>query len=196
MARSLRGVATFRTALGAVIGLALMVSLATVVFACTYIPHLYAVSPQSGVPGSDLTLTGNTAAVGHPVTLRWNGLHGRVLATVTPDAKGDFQATVKVPDVAPGQYFIAADSGGGIARVGFQVTGTGSAAGAPLSPVVAPEAAGAASTTVVDGVPTASSWLTSALIPGLLLFAVGALGIVGGFGFVLARRRRVPTRAS
>jgi hypothetical protein len=194
MARGLRWLASFRAALGALIGVALMMVMATVVFACTYIPHLYAASPQSGVPGSDISLSGDTAAVNHPVTMRWNGLHGAVLGTVMPDAQGKFQTTVKVPDVAAGSYFIVADAGGSdVARAHFQVTGSAGAAGVPQAPAVAPE-----TTTVpsLDGATAESSWLTSALMPGLVLFTLGTVGVVGGFSLVLARRRRVPTRAS
>ena len=185
---------TSRAALGAVIGGALMLVFATIVFACTYIPHLYAISPRVGVPGTDMTLQGNAATTTHPVTLRWNGVNGPVLGTATPDGQGNFQTTVKVPDVAPGTYFVVADSGGrDVARAAFEVTGAGNAAGAPLAPAVAPDATAGSGGAVVYAAPADSSWLGSALIPGLVLFAVGTVAATA-FGFVLARRRRVPTR--
>lgn len=185
--------ATRRAAIGATIGAALMLVFATVVFACTYIPHLYAISPRAAAPGTDLTLKGTAATTAHVVTLRWNGVNGPVLGTAMPDVQGNFQATVKVPDVTPGAYFVVADSGGrDVARAAFEVTGTGSAA-APEAPAVAPDSVAGSGGATVYAAPADSSWLSSALLPGLVLFAVGSIA-VAGFGVVLARRRRVPTR--
>lgn len=191
--KGLRITATRRAVLGSVIGAALTIGLATVVFACTYIPHLYALSPRAAVPGTDLTLQGNTASIGHPVTLRWNSRSGQVLATVMPDAQGNFTASVKVPDVSPGNYFIAADAGGDIARAGFQVIGASDSRGALPAPAV-PDAATGSDVVGQYAAPPDTSTSNPALIAGLLVFAVAAFGAVTGMGLVLSRRRRVPTR--
>ena len=179
-----------RATLGAVIGLALIVGVATTAFACTYIPHLYAVAPTAGSPGTDISLEGSTAAGVSAVTVRWNGLRGQVLATVTPDSQGNFKATVKVPTVSPGMYFVVADAGGtDVARAPFQVTGSAGAKGVLLPQAAAPDTATSEGATSLD----TSSAGASALFLGLLFFAVVAVGAVSAFGFVLTRRR-VPTR--
>lgn len=192
--KGLRITATRRTVLGSVIGAALTIGLATAVFACTYIPHLYALSPRAGAPGTDLTLQGSAASTSHPVTLRWNSVHGQVLATTMPDAQGNFTATVKVPDASPGNYFVVADSGGSdVARAVFQVIGASGRQAALPAPAV-PDAATGSDTVAQYAAPPDTSSTNPALIAGLLVFAVAAFGAVTGMGLVLSRRRRVPTR--
>lgn len=194
MARRLRLTTPRRLALGGILGAVLMLVLATVVFACTYIPHLYAVSPTAASPGADLTLTGSGLAIQQPVTLRMNGVHGPVLGTVTPDSQGNFQTTIKVPAVAAGTYFVMADAGGNdVARAAFQVTGGTGAPAAPEAPALAPGTPADSGSVIADAVPAGSSWLSSAMVPGLVLFTVGTVAVVG-FGLILSRRRRVPAR--
>ncbi len=67
------------------------------------------------------------------VQIHWNGLGGPVLAT----AQGpNFSVDVKVPQVAPGVYYLTATDAGGTARTSKALEVTGAATAAVPSPAV------------------------------------------------------------
>ena len=93
-----------------------------VVFGLIALAPAFACSPQANLtlkpsnrvdPGGTVSVVGQTfAATGAdagPVSLRWDGVNGQLLATVDADAQGNFQTNVTVPAaVAPGFYLISA----------------------------------------------------------------------------------------
>ena len=85
-------------------------------YACTNLATLN-LSNNVGRPGDHITLTGSsfiTVCVcgpqmpPTPVKIRWGGVHGRVMAEVSPERGGGLAAAFTVPDVTPGYYVIAA----------------------------------------------------------------------------------------
>lgn len=180
-----------RALIGVIVAAALWAG-GTVAFACTYVPHLYSTSPESGAPGTDVTVSGQAIGAKGPVAIRWNGLKGPVLGAVTPDPAGNFSVVVKVPDVSPNVYFlVAVAEGSGVARQAFEVTGSRSAAAAvPLVPATAPNPV---ATPV--GVPASDSSQGLSMVGAGLVLLAGGLVIIGaGSTVAIAQRRRVVVR--
>ena len=168
-------------------------------FACTNLATLN-LSSTAGKAGDSVTVTGSSFRVGSgttatdPVVLRWNGVEGTELASVTPDKAGNISATFAIPQGQPGYYVIVAtqksaagvDAYGTPARASFQILGANGQS------VVTPAVSSAGST-------VASSPSSSGIIA--LTVGLGALGLaLFGAGFVAfvrqARRRDVPVTAS
>jgi hypothetical protein len=168
-------------------------------FACTNLATLN-LSSTAGKAGDSVTVTGSSFRVGSgstatdPVVLRWNGVEGNELASVTPDKAGNISATFAIPQGQPGYYVIVAtqknaqgvDAYGTPARASFQILGANGQS------VVTPAVSSAGST-------VASSPSSSGIIA--LTVGLGALGLaLFGAGFVAfvrqARRRDVPVTAS
>ena len=66
-------------------------------------------------PGSTVSFMGrnfNSNAAASPVTIRWNGRAGQVLATARPASTGKVSTTFNVPNVRPGYYVIVATQTG------------------------------------------------------------------------------------
>jgi hypothetical protein len=164
---------------GSVVAL-VTVAFAAVAFACTNLATLN-LSSGSGVPGTEITVTGSSFAPAEgastsPVELHLNDVNGPVLATATPDGAGNIATTFAVPqDVEPGYKVILAtqaDPEGGPAfgtpaRATFQVLSTEGGAAA------APQPAQNAGTTATPS--------PSNVSPGLLALTIG----LGAMGLVL-----------
>ena len=167
----------------------------TVAFACTYVPHVYSTSPESGAPGTDVTVTGQAISAKGPVDIRWNGLQGPVLGVAKPDAAGNFSVTVKVPEASPGVYFLVAVAGdSGVARHVFEVTGTaveGLQAGPAVAPSVATDPLSGMNAVPAPGDPSQGPAWAGA---GLVLLTAAGLVLFGGSTAVLAQRRRAVSR--
>jgi hypothetical protein len=181
---------------------------AYVAWACTNLATLDS-KPSAAPPGDKVTITGqNFASDGSRVAIRFNSLHGPVLATAVPKADGSFTATIQVPDVKSGQYVLIATqdakpghggmTGNGAggpafgtpARLAFGVEGPdGSVAAPPAAPPAGRAPASLATTS------NSSSLGTTLLI---VVGAVGALLFLGGLAAFVAevRRRGVGVRAS
>jgi hypothetical protein len=169
-----------------------VLALASAAFACTNLAALN-LSSSSGLPGTQITVTGSAFAKppkNTPVELHWNGVNGPLLATITPDAAGAINPTnITIPaDAKPGFYTIVAtqteiatglNPWGIPARAGFTVQGPGA------TPVQTPAAAPVAtSDSGVSGGFIALSVILG--IGGLALFAFGAVTFLNTY------RRRAP----
>lgn len=165
-------------------GAAVAAGWASVAFACSPMPRVYSVLPESASPGSTVMVEGREVAAPAPVEIRWNGVRGEVLATATAGSDGTFSVPVRVPDVAPGVYSLTLVAPGvGVGRTAFEVTG--SAASAPAGPAVRlwPSASDAAPATA-----PASNGTSTA---GVALLSVGLVGLAAGTTVAVTRRRRV-----
>lgn len=167
-------------------GLALLLALGAVAWACTPSAYLYPVSPSTGAAGTEVTIRGGQFGNG-PVELRWGTERGRLLgSTLGPD----FTKKVIIPDKAPGVYYIVAvardpaDSSRILARrvEAFQIT-----AGA-RSDVDRNDALWSAPTQSAPGEGRSFTALIAAT--GVGLAAAG----VGLFTLALVRRRRATAR--
>ena len=140
-------------------------------WACTPGAESFSSRPQSGPPGTDVTLSGSgfaTASSTQPgvVEIRWNAVDGPLLATA---AAPDFSQAVTIPDVAPRTYMIMAvqrDNQGSVTTskaTAFAVTQpltsspTPSAPSAPTSPSPAPGATEPAPSEPSTPAPSAAS---------------------------------------
>lgn len=174
-----------RRALGGLVGTSVfvLVALAGAAFACTAsAPAIYSIRPESATPGSTVVVQGTAVRSDAPVELRWNGARGELLAVATP-SRGAFSVPVKLPAVAPGVYALSAvTADGSVGRTAIEVTAVPGAA--PVAP--APLWSGGAE----RGAPAvAGGGLNPA---GMVLLAVGLIGLFAGATVAVARRRRVP----
>lgn len=116
-------------------------------WACIFLAGITA-SPASVQPGGSLDIKG-LSFKSNPVDLRLDTPTGAVLATVTPDSKGNFSQPVTIPqDVGTGPHVVVATEAaatpdgrnngaaqGVPARAAFQVGGAAAAAASPARPV-------------------------------------------------------------
>lgn len=168
-----------------VMGVALLVlGWASVVFACTVMPQVsYSLLPESATPGSTVTVEGKYVRSQSPVEIRWNGVGGKVLASVTP-VNGAFSVPVQVPEAAPGIYsLMLVTDNAGVGRTSFEVIG--GAADAPASAAAAQLWPGAS-----DGPVPADGGATSPSLVGVGLLAVGVVGLFAGSTAAIVGRRR------
>lgn len=175
-----------RTAGKGIVGVAAMAvtTWASVAFACSPMPRVYSVLPESASPGSTVTVEGREVGSPAPVEIRWNGVKGEVLATVTAGSNGAFSVPVKVPDVAPGIYSLTLVAPGvGAGRMAFEVTGSAATATAAPAARLWP--------TGTDGVIEATPASNGTATAGVALLSVGLVGLAAGTTVAVTRRRRV-----
>ncbi len=174
-----------RAGTGVVLGaLALVLSVTSMAWACT--AQVNVMGPLSGAPGSEVTVKGGAAPANGQVFILWNALDGQRLATADTNGAGDFSATVTVPEVAPGVYFMVIageDRSEGVARMAFEVT---PAAGAQpiLQPVAELATAGANQSS------------DAGLAAGAVLLAVGLVALFSGITVAAVRRTRTSATSS
>jgi len=163
--------------------LALVLSVTSMAWACT--AQVNVMGPLSGAPGSEVTVKGGAAPANGQVFILWNALDGQRLATADTNGGGDFSATVTVPEVAPGVYFMVIageDRSEGVARMAFEVT---PAAGAqPILPVAELATAGANQSS------------DAGLAAGAVLLAVGLVALFSGITVAAVRRTRSSATSS
>jgi len=194
--------------LGSVAALSIFMAVAigSVAWACSAQPRIYGVE-LLGPAGAHVTVRGEAfphgsegiMASGEPVRIRWNGSSGPQVASVVPNAEGTFAASVTIPDVSPGVYFLTAGTEDRtVSRTAFEVVPSATIryarteAGSFKS--VSSDVWNGLNRTVQSGdgrpLALASSPSSSVMIAGGALFAVG----LGGLGSVLIltmiRRRR------
>lgn len=120
---------------GCVAALAVVIAAAGTAWACT--PSAYIMSdPSSGAAGSSATISGRYFYA-EPVQLRWNTTSGPVLAQ---SSGPDFVVSVKIPDVAPGVYYIVATADRARVSASFQVTAPATTTTGPSTTTVPPPA--------------------------------------------------------
>lgn len=107
---SMRALVTF--------GIILVVmSSASVAWACTANAVITPVSPQSGTAGTAVTVSGEAFSAGSPVEIRWGSATGLLLARALGS---NFTVEITIPDARPGTYtLVAIDSSTQTARSGF-----------------------------------------------------------------------------
>lgn len=167
-----------------VIGVTVLVlGWASVAFACSVLPQVsYSLLPESATPGSTVVVEGENVRTQTPVEIRWNGVGGKVLASVTPE-NGAFAVRVQIPDAAPGIYsLMLVTDNAGVGRTAFEVVGSAAdASGSKATAEVWPSTEGA----VPSGTAAGPS------LAGVGLLAIGLVGLFAGTTVAVARRRRV-----
>ncbi len=150
-------------------------------FACANLASAK-LSRAAATPGSTVSFMGrnfNSNAAASPVSIRWNGRAGQVLATARPASTGKVSTTFTVPNVKPGYYVVVATQ---IAPNGRPASGTPGRA--PLR-----VAAGRSSSTVVVApAPTGGGTAGPQALPVGL--GLSAFMLVGGLMTLAVRRRR------
>lgn len=141
------------TLMGFSAAMAAAVAMAVTVFACSPLPSV-SLSTSSGVPGSQVLLTGERWAPGVPVFIHWDSLTGPLLAQAIPDGEmsgpnvGPVSVRIPADAIAGYHILVATDNGsasnysrvpiqvlqpsGSTARLPQAVMGTGSTRSVPL----------------------------------------------------------------
>jgi len=152
-------------------------------YACSALPQVYSLLPEVASAGETVQVEGRSVRSAAPVEIRWNGVGGPVLASVTP-VGGFLSVPVRVPDVAPGIYSLTlVTRDAGVARAAFEVTGGPGSAPAPSSVALWPTSAGGDLLTAPVSAPAPV---------GVVLLSVGLVGLFAGSTVALLRRRLVP----
>lgn len=143
-------------------------------------------SRAAATPGTTVSFMGrnfNSNAAASPVSIRWNGRAGEVLATARPSRTGKVSTTFRVPNVKPGYYIVVATQTGPNGR-----PASGTPGRAPIRVAVG------SSSTVVAPVPTGGGTAGPQALPVGL--GLSAFMLVGGLMTLAVRRRRSTGLAS
>ncbi len=141
------------------------------------------VTPELGVPGGDVSVSGFSYPVNARVSVRFNALDGPVLAELEPNFNQDVAGTVRIPDgTPPGRYVLYAvqyDNAGRINRIPGRAAVT----------VVAPGGALPATSTglELDARPPDLVREEGASAGELALVALGAFGAVAVLTLLVTR---------
>ncbi|MCA1844793.1 MAG: hypothetical protein LC792_16680 [Actinobacteria bacterium] len=159
-------------------------------WACIFLGGITA-SPASVQPGSSLNIKGLSFG-SNPVELHLDTLTGTVLATVTPDAKGNFTQAVTIPqNVGTGSHIVVATE----AAATPDGSNSGSAQGVPSRAMFQVGTAPPAAASTARPVQVAKSVGFGALV--LIAVAVCCAGLLlGGAISLLASRSRLPAPAT
>ena len=141
------------------------------------------VSPDLGVPGAEVGVSGFSYPVNAKVSIRFNALDGPVLAELEPNFNQDIAGSVRIPEGTPsGRYVLYAvqyDAGGKVNRLPGRaaVTVIGPGGGLPAIPTgLEPEPR-----------PRALARSAGASAGELALVAFGALALAGLLALVMTR---------
>jgi len=111
-------------------------AIASFAWACTGQPQVFMLTPQTGPSGVEVTVAGQMVTQG-PVEIRWTGngiSEGLKLADSFAGPNAAFSIPVRIPQSAPGVYYITVEAGDrSIARTTFEVTGETAVSAAPVS---------------------------------------------------------------
>lgn len=157
-------------------------------FACANLASAK-LSRAAATPGTQVSFMGrnfNSNAAASPVTIRWNGRNGQVLATARPASTGKVSTTFTVPNAKPGYYIIVATQTGPNGR-----PASGTPGRAPLR-IAARRSS--SSTVVVAPAPVGGG--PAAPAPLIIGLGASALMLAGGFTALAVRRRRIPAGLS
>lgn len=81
------------------------------------------VHPKSGLPGSTLTVTGQSRTPGGRINARWSKVGGKEKGSGMATADGLFSFRITVPVVPPGVYYLVVEAPQEpVARTAFEVT--------------------------------------------------------------------------
>lgn len=137
----------------------------------------------AATPGTKVSFMGrnfNSNAAASPVTIRWNGRGGQVLATARPASNGKVSTTFTVPRAKPGYYVVLATQIGPNGRPAAGTPGR-----APLRVGVSRKSN---STVVVAPVTTGGGPAAPLALPVGL--GISAFALIGGLTAMAVRRRR------
>ena len=157
-------------------------------FACANLASAK-LSRAAASPGTTVSFMGrnfNSNAAASPVSIRWNGRAGQVLATARPASTGKVSTTFTVPNVKAGYYIVVATQTGPNGR-----PASGTPGRAPLR-VAARRSS--SSTVVVAPAPTGGGTAGPQALPVGL--GLSAFMLVGGLMTLAVRRRRTTGLAS
>lgn len=149
--------------------------------ACAAMPALSA--PINAVPSTEVTtnvsITAEQVVAGTPLAIHWNSPEGATLATVSPGTGETTAVKLKVPDVAPGVYYLVLTSNekGRVATQAMEVAGPGSPQVATFS--------GSARRNNLDAL---TSHPTPPFAPGVAMLAVGLTALAGAVVVTAVRR--------
>lgn len=176
-----------RFAVLAVVGIvAVPLTVVATAFACANLATMK-LNRAAATPGTQVSFMGrnfNSNREASPVTVRWNGRRGEVLATVRPSSNGKVSDTLIIPKARPGYYMLVATQTAPNGRV---------APGTPARAVVRVRAATPNTSAVAPPVTTGGGPAGPALPIGL---GLSALMLLGGLTTIAARRRRLPATLS
>jgi hypothetical protein len=151
-------------------------------FACANLASAK-LSRAAASPGTTVSFMGrnfNSNAAASPVSIRWNGRAGQVLATARPASTGKVSTTFRVPNVKAGYYVVVATQTGPNGRP---------ASGTPgRAPLRVGSRRAASSTVVVAPAPTGGGTAGPSALPVGL--GLSAFMLVGGLMTLAVRRRR------
>ena len=156
-------------------------AIAATAFACANLASAK-LSRAAATPGTQVSFMGrnfNSNAAASPVTIRWNGRNGQVLATARPASNGKVSTTFRVPNARPGYYVLVATQTGPNGR-----PASGTPGRAPLR--VARRSS--SSTVVVAPVTTGGGPSVPQALP--IGLGISAFMLLGGLTAMAVRRRR------
>lgn len=118
---------TRRFAVAGSLALAAVLGMGSLAWACVYADGPYVTDPQpnKAPAGSEVTVGGGQWATDGQVNVGWSSDGRQVsqqLATAFTDAKGSFQARVRVPEAASGVHYLVVSQGRVSKATAFEVT--------------------------------------------------------------------------
>lgn len=156
-------------------------------WACTPQPRSFSMKPEAAAAGSVASVVGQGVPAGSPVQVRWDDVRGQIIGSATADDRGQFQASVTIPQGAPGVHTVVFSAGDpnqpattGVGRLAFKL---GSADGPAERAVAAwgsdgPANAGASGTGHND------------LAVGIGILGFGTVALAGASALAVVGRRR------
>ncbi len=193
---SIRANRLWVAAFGGAVG---VLAIASVAWACTFQPRFVSLTDQAGPKGSTVTVTGQGAAPGGAIQLRWNGVKGPQLAAATADDVGSFTASATVPDVSPDIYSLVVVTPNGVSRAAFEVTPDAPLQAATTGPVHSSVWGDPAEKSTSFGARDTNQSLggsSSNFDTGAALLGVGMVSLASAAGIAAVRRRRASATSS
>lgn len=179
--------------LGAGVVVAVTMAAASAAWACSANVAVNPLSVLAGPPGTEVKVTGLSPGAA-PVEIRWNGLHGPVLATAVPRASGEdlmtFSASVKIPDALAGTHYLVVVGSNGRtepswSRASFRIPRSGPVLGQGDRTVLEPT-----SGPLWNTGDTGTRGSDGGLGAGLVLLGIGGVGLLAAAGLLGLRRHR------
>jgi hypothetical protein len=175
-----------RLALGGLLATVVALVYASTSFACIFLGGITA-SATSVQPGGSLTIKGLSFG-SNPVELHLDNLTGTVLATVTPDAKGNFSQPITIPqNIGTGSHVIVATE----AAATPDGSNSGSAQGVPSRATFQVGTTPPPTTATAHPVEVAKSVGFGTLVLIAVAVAIGGV-LLGGLISIAASRSRRP----
>jgi hypothetical protein len=180
-----------RLTVGALLAVAVALLYASAAWACIFLGGITA-STTSVQPGGTLTIKGLSFG-SNPVELHLDTLTGAVLATVTPDAKGNFSQAVTIPqNIGTGSHVIVATE----AAATPDGSNSGSSQGVPSRATFEVGTAAPAASSTGRPVEVAKSVGFGTLVVIAVAVAIAGVLLGGLMSLAAARSRRPQPRTA